>query len=385
MPADAVQPSRSTGSSVLLPAQADLDPSSSSEPAAFQFDDPSRASHSEQPVPLGGVPRALREAAEMSGLDPIAELYNEALRYASEGHLRLGRERLQMLLCMAPDDGEARLLLAKIHVAGQKWQDALAALDEAQACGMPVPSSLRRAVEDHLRAEEAATDEQRAALRAREQGEVKTLRQEARRLRSENAHLVGRCAELERETRKWAWSTAGVSSLAILFIGMSLLFGGGSAEAEPAEELAATVPTADAPASPAAPASEAPRSTASIASQAANALSAAPGLDGTTLEVEVAGGKATVSGEVQSHQQLRTASRVLSGVSGIHEVDVSRVEITAVTKGTTHVVVRGDTLSHIAQQYYGDSTRAQAILKANKGTTPSNLRIGQELRIPPVR
>src|SRR5690606_22910747 len=123
-----------------------------------------------------------------------------------------------------------------------------------------------------------------------------------------------------------------------------------AADAEPAGELAAAEQIApDAPDAPAAPPHEAPRSTASIASQAANALSAAPGLDGTTLEVEVASGKATVSGEVQSHQQLRTASRVLSGVAGIREVDVSRVEVTAVTKGTTHVVVRGDTLSHIAQ------------------------------------
>src|SRR5689334_9342416 len=88
-----------------------------------------RASHSEQPVPLGGVPRALREAAEMAGLDPVAQLYNEALRYAQEGHLRLARERLQVLLCMAPDDGDGRLMLARVHVAGQRWSEALAALD----------------------------------------------------------------------------------------------------------------------------------------------------------------------------------------------------------------------------------------------------------------
>ena len=108
-----------------------MNQTAASEANELQFDNASRSSHSDQPVPLGGVPRALREAAEMSGLDPVSELYNEALRYASEGHLRLARERLQMLLCMKPDDGESRLMLAKIFVAGQRWQDAIAALDEA--------------------------------------------------------------------------------------------------------------------------------------------------------------------------------------------------------------------------------------------------------------
>ena len=119
-------------------------PESAPGPAGFEFDQSTRQSSSEQPVPLGGVPRALREAAEMAGLDPIAQLYNEALRYGREGHLRLARERLQVLLCMAPDDGEARLMLARVHVAGQRWSDALAALDEAQSCGVDVPMSLRR-------------------------------------------------------------------------------------------------------------------------------------------------------------------------------------------------------------------------------------------------
>jgi len=50
------------------------------------FDDsPSRCSLSDQPIPPGGVPRAIRVACDESGLDPIAELYNEALRFASEG------------------------------------------------------------------------------------------------------------------------------------------------------------------------------------------------------------------------------------------------------------------------------------------------------------
>src|SRR5690606_25793902 len=153
--------------------------------------------------------------------------------------------RLQMLLCMAPDDGEARLVLAKVHVAGQRWQDALSALDEAQSCGVHVPPSLRRAVEDHLRAEEAAADEHRAALRAREQGEIKALRNEARRLRSENAQLLARTGALEQEIRKWALTTAGVATVSIVFIVTNLILGEPAAPEVVAE---APVEQAEAPA-----------------------------------------------------------------------------------------------------------------------------------------
>lgn len=362
-------------------------------PSEFGFDQAARISHSDQPVPPGGVPRALREAAEAAGLDPLAELYNEALRYASEGHLRLARERLQMLLCMAPDDGEARLVLAKVHVAGQRWQEALAALDEAQSCGVTVPPTLRRAVEEHLRAEEAAADEHRAALRAREQGEIKALRLEARRLRSENAQFVSRSAALEQEIRKWAWTTVGVATLSIAFIVGNLLFGGRAVEAE---SLAAAEPpptttetrstTATLPAAtPAQRAASPAESPADLAARAAAALSATPGLEGTSLQVEVSLGKARISGEVLAHAQLSSARQILAGVPGIQEVDASAVQVVARTRGTRHTVKSGDTPYGMAQYYYGDATRSRAILEANRGVTPSNLRIGQELVIPPVR
>ena len=372
------------------------EPAPASQPDAlhFDFDGRSRASRSDQPVPLGGLPRALREAAESSGLDPLNELYNEALRYAQEGHLRLARERLQMLLCMAPDDGQARLMLARVHVAGQRWKEAIAALDEAANCGEAVPPSLRRAVEDHLQAERAADEEHRSALRAREQGEVRSLRSEARRLRSENAQLTGRAGDLEREVRKWAWSTIGVSALATVFIVGSLLFGGSAPEEVTAEDLAAaeteellgednlpegvqvqTNPE-DVQRDPVA---------ASVAAKAARALTDAPMLDGTALELKVREGKAVLAGEVDTHKQRKEAERVLGEVEGVTEVDASAVVVLARTQGTTHTVRPGNTLSHIAYAYYGDSQLTKPILKANDGLTAKNLRVGQVLTIPPVK
>jgi nucleoid-associated protein YgaU len=354
---------------------------------SIRFDDTSsRFSNSDQSVPLGGVPRALRTAAETAGLDPRAELYNEALRYATEGHLRLARERLQMLLCMCPDDGESRLLYAKVQVASQKWNEALAALDEAQACGLHIPTELRRAVEDHLRAEEAAKEEERAALRAREQGEIKALRQEARRLRSENAALLGRSSELERETRKWAWTTAGVSSMAILFIIANLAFGG-SEEAGVVTQpppMVATSPTL----LPAAMIPEAPTPpTDLIATQAAEALRTTPLLEGTNLEVTMTAGEANVSGSVINHYQLKELETILSNIDGIDSVSIDKVANDARERGGKHTVQSGDTLSHIAYYYYGDASLTAPILKANRGSLGgrANLSIDQVLKIPSVQ
>lgn len=365
------------------------------DPGAFDFHNPSRTSHSEQAVPLGGIPRALREAAELAGLDPVAELYNEALRYAQEGHLRLARERLQMLLCMAPDDGEARLMLARVFVAGQRWSDALGALDEATNCGVDVPMSLRRAVEDHLRAERAVTEEQHNALKAREQGEVKALRMEARRLRSENAQVACHVTDLEREVRKWAWATASVSALTIVFIVGSLVFGARGTDEEAKGEptdgavVQSGEPGAVAPAVPGSPeaavevAAELPPPPVDLAQFAADLLDSAPGLDGTSLQVRVEGDKVILAGEVLTFKQRKTAERVLASANGVGSVDASAVKLLVRTKGAHHVVEKGDTLSHIAHAFYGDSTLTAGIISANK-IENNVLKIGQKLTIPPI-
>ncbi len=53
--------------------------------------------------------------------------------------------------------------------------------------------------------------------------------------------------------------------------------------------------------------------------------------------------------------------------------------------GNTHTVVRGDTLSSIAQQYYGSSALWRLLYEANRATipNPNQLSVGMELVIPP--
>jgi phage tail protein X len=376
-----------------------------------RFDESSRSSHSDQPVGPGGVASALRQAAEAAGIDAPSELYNESIRFASEGHLGEARERLQTLLCLDPADGDAHLLLAKIHVAAQRWPESLASLDRARECGTSVPMTLRSAVEEHLRAEQAGADERQSALKARDDGEIQALRQEARRLRSENARLLGKAHDLGREVRRWAWGTTAVAAVSGLFILANLAFVGSSstpAVATDAPVLSDTLPSdvavvqasgvaaggsaaassaGMAASAPIAAPPAAPPTASSQAQQAFAALQQAPGLDGTALEVSVLAGKATLTGSVQTHRQRKRAADVLAAIPGVAEVDIDGVTVLARTQGASHTVVSGDSLSTIAYAYYGDSTKAKTILEANPKTLRGqpNLQIGMKLKLPAVQ
>ena len=370
------------------------DPMSSGDPLSFET--AARKSHSEQPMPPGGVPRAIREASEMHGIDPVAELFNEALAYASEGHLRLARERLQMLLCMAPDDSQGRILLARVHGAGGQWRDAASSLEAAAAAGANIPPAMRRAVDEHARGADAGADEERTAVRAREQGELKALRQEARRLRTENATLNGRGLELEREARRWAWATAGVAGFSVVFLSLNLALGfmkdpqnvaTVTAVPEAVSAAVAVAPSEGAALDVVPPAPVIPPVTpADAAKSAAEALAAAPSLAGSELEVEIDGGSARLIGSVLTVSQRAAAKGVVLKVHGITTVETKDVTLKARTSGASHIVAKNENLGVIAQRYYGDAGLVKPILAANKAELPSpeKLRVGQQLRIPPV-
>jgi nucleoid-associated protein YgaU len=351
--------------------------------------DPSstRASFSDQPVPPGAATRMLRQAAEAAGLDPVAELYNEALQFTTEGQVKDAQKRLEILLGLAPEDGEARLLLAKVLCVGQRWTEALAALDEAEAAGMDVPVTLRSAIEEHLRADRLAEDEQRLTRSDREQVEVKNLRQEARRLRSDHAHLLGRVHELEGETRKWAWATSVVSGLFIVFLLGNLVFGGGSAapETDPAVASdAATAPVDGAvPADAAAPAPVV--APVDVADRVFALFQSTAGLNQLTVEL-LEGNAVQLTGSVPMASDLRRAKELASGVEGVSSVADGGVTVLARTTGTTYTVQSGDNLGAIALKHYGSATLSARILAANSRTLRSerNLQVGQELVIPPV-
>ncbi len=275
----------------------------------------------------------IASALEAQGIDAPSALFDEALGLARDGHLGRARDRLRMLLCLDPDDARAHLLLAKVFASQKKWAEALGELDTATACGIKVPRSLRDSLEQARKDELNRKEERTEELKARQDGELKALRDEARRLRSENARLNRTLRGEQRKT--WTWT--GVATVLALVAGLLLLWGGRSAP---------TVAAADTP---------------TVAPEAA-APTAIPAVE-TLTEL-----RAPVEQDTASPPAVRIAPEPVSSVP----------------RYQTYLVESGDTLGKIARRYYGASARWPEILDANEAVLHGSeaLQIGMELRIP---
>jgi LysM repeat protein len=342
----------------------------------------------------GSMIKTLIKLSETSNLDVSSELYNEALDLANMSDLSGARQRLQVLLGLYPSDGDAHLLLARVHSASSQWRLAMIEIQAAEASGTVVPEKLKASVERNVQAD-SSWHEDHSAKEDRENGELKKLRSELRRLRGENTLLSSKARDTEKESARWAWVAAGTSIVASLFIVGRLLIGG--ADAAPT-----TVPTAPAaavggseasvvaaPEAPAAAAAAKPAGSLGsirnedLAKVANDALAAAGVADG--LKVVVRGTSATITGSAKNNKQLQTALRAVQGTAGVDKVSADTVMNLAMRDGATHVVASGDTLSKIAVEYYGSAALHDKILAANPELGPKgNLHVGGSIRIPPV-
>lgn len=243
-------------------------------------------------------------------------------------------ERLRMLLVLDPADAEAALLLGKVLAGMARWQEALTWLDAASANGRVLPAGLRDEVSDALRREVADSEAQRQRLQARERGEVRTLRAEAKRLRADNVILEQQVTVLDKRVGFWSVATVLVSGSACALLLAAIVFGGPEAPEAAPEALAVTAPTAPEATPDDATVAEAP-SVAEAAAPVAAAPTPAPSPTGGVL--------------------------------------------------TTHTVAKGENLSVIAQKYYGKSSEWRKILSANDKVLKGDvrkLRPGQKLTIP---
>ena len=87
-----------------------------------------------------------------------------------------------------------------------------------------------------------------------------------------------------------------------------------------------------------------------------------------------------VSGGVASTEATAPAKPDFSNVQG----GVASTEAAAPGTEQTYTVASGDTLSHIARQFYGKASRWPAIFDANRDQLddPDRIRPGQVLKIP---
>ena len=108
------------------------------------------------------------------------------------------------------------------------------------------------------------------------------------------------------------------------------------------------------------------------------------GLSYKTLTIRTKGDTVTIQGEVQKQEDAEKIALVVGNVEGVHAVDNQMTAAESKDESQYHTVASGDSLSKIAQQYYGDMQKYPMIFEANKPMLkdPDEIYPGQVLRIP---
>jgi len=117
------------------------------------------------------------------------------------------------------------------------------------------------------------------------------------------------------------------------------------------------------------------------------------GLDAKDLAVDVQGDTVTVSGSAPSQEQREKIVLAMGNVHGVAKVDdkitVAGAEAAADQSATGaqakfYTIKKGDTLSKVSKEFYGDPNRYNAIFEANRPMLedPDKIYPGQVLRIP---
>jgi nucleoid-associated protein YgaU len=106
-----------------------------------------------------------------------------------------------------------------------------------------------------------------------------------------------------------------------------------------------------------------------------------------TVTYDLATSTAKVYGIAKDQATRERAILAAGNVDGVQQVDDQMtVEVAAAAPPAQfYTVVKGDTLSKIAKQFYGDANAYNAIFEANKPMLkhPDKIYPGQSLRIPP--
>ena len=109
-------------------------------------------------------------------------------------------------------------------------------------------------------------------------------------------------------------------------------------------------------------------------------------VDASDVRAERKGDRIVLNGKARTREEAEKMIIAAGNHEGISEVD-SHIEIEDSTQpeSTFYEVQPGDTLSKIAQQYYGEASKYPQIFEANRPMLkdPDKIYPGQVLRIPP--
>ena len=108
------------------------------------------------------------------------------------------------------------------------------------------------------------------------------------------------------------------------------------------------------------------------------------GVSGLFVLFDGASGKVTVQGEAPTQEASEKVTLCCGNVAGVVQVENMLTVAEAADESQYHDVARGDTLSAIARQYYGNAGKYMVIFEANKPmlSNPDKIYPGQKLRIP---
>ncbi len=101
----------------------------------------------------------------------------------------------------------------------------------------------------------------------------------------------------------------------------------------------------------------------------------------TVQNINMEGDKILIRGVVPSDYAKR---EIWDAVKSIDPNVSDAIIDVNVQSGLTYAVVSGDTLSEIAQRFYGDANAYHKIFDANRDQLkdPDNIKVGQQLRLP---
>ncbi|PTA66658.1 BON domain-containing protein [Deinococcus arcticus] len=111
------------------------------------------------------------------------------------------------------------------------------------------------------------------------------------------------------------------------------------------------------------------------------------------IDVLQSGKSIILRGVVDNDHEQRLAEKLARAVDGVAGVDISGLRVAAGAKAlakekdqdtgdTVYTVKAGDSLSEIAQKYYGDAMQYKKIAHYNNISNPDLIQPGQKLRIP---
>jgi nucleoid-associated protein YgaU len=109
------------------------------------------------------------------------------------------------------------------------------------------------------------------------------------------------------------------------------------------------------------------------------------GLPANDVQVQVEGETVRLTGNAPDAETREKMILAVGNVAGIGQVQEEIATAAPANDPVFHTVKKGDTLSAIAKQHYGNANRYMAIFEANKPMLkdPDKIYPGQILRIPP--